>query len=82
MGQSFIERIRETHRDPRNVAMHAAGWILAVGAVRRLVHGEIGGAVARGALAVALMGAGHLVEGNEPFGVLRERMRARGVEEV
>lgn len=75
MEQSFMQRIRETHNDPANIALHVAGWVCVAAAVRRITRGEVGGALARGAIGVGLMGAGHLVEGNEPYGVLRERLR-------
>lgn len=77
MDQSFVERIRETHRDPRNIAMHAAGWLFVLGGLRRLVRGQLGGAIVRSGIGVALMGLGHVVEGNEPYGVMRERLRER-----
>ena len=75
-----VRAFRETHSHPANLAMHLAGWLLAVRGSARILRGRMLGGLTDLGLAAGLLVAGHRIEGNEPFQMLR-RLREEYVEE-
>jgi hypothetical protein len=69
--EEVVGAFRENHRHPANVALHVAGWALAASALTQVLRGRLGSGLFRAGLGVGLMVAGHRIEGNEPFRMLR-----------
>lgn len=74
--EEAVQAFRANHRHPANLAFHAVGyWFLAKGSIR-LLQRKLFSAVFNGGTGMALLLAGHSIEGNEPFTAVRAfRMR-------
>ena len=76
-GQQLFETFRANHRDPRNLAMHVAGFWLVFRALKRLFTGHVFGAAVNLGAGLALLVGGHRLEGTDPFSVLRQAQQQR-----
>jgi len=70
--QQMFETFRANHRDPRNLAMHVAGFWLIARAVKRLFTGHVFAAAVNLGAGLALLAGGHQIEGSDPFSVFRQ----------
>lgn len=70
--QQLLETFRANHRDPRNLAMHAAGFWLVFRALKKLVTGHVFAAAVNLGAGLALLIGGHQVEGSDPFAVFKQ----------
>jgi len=70
--QQLLETFRANHRDPRNLAMHLAGFWLVFRALKKLVTGHVFAAAVNLGAGLALLVGGHQVEGSDAFAVFRD----------
>lgn len=69
--EEAVRAFRENHRHPANLALHAVGYLFAAKGMFRLFRGRTFSGLAHGGIALALLVAGHQIEGNEPFSAFR-----------
>ena len=77
MSQRFdrprmIETFRANHRDPRNIAMHVAGYWFVLRALKRLFTGRVFSAAVNLGAGLGLLIGGHQVEGSDAFSIFRQ----------
>jgi hypothetical protein len=69
--EEAVAAFRETHTHPANLALHAVAALSFASAAGRLLRGRVFSALARTGLGIGLLVAGHRIEGNEPFDLVR-----------
>lgn len=69
--EEVVGAFREAHRHPANLALHAAAYFIAARGSLKLLTGKFGSAFLHGGLAAGLLIAGHRIEGNSPFTMMR-----------
>jgi hypothetical protein len=75
--QQLLETFRANHRDPRNLAMHVAGFWLVFRALKKLFTGHVLAAAINLGAGLALLIGGHQVEGSDAFAVFKEAQGQR-----
>ncbi len=68
---SRVEAFRSNHRDPANLAMHAAGFVVMALALKRLFQGRVLHAVVLASAGLGLLVGGHRIEGSDAFSMFR-----------
>lgn len=69
---------RENHRNPANLAMHVVGYFTILKGVLRIVTGKPFKGLTLVGMGVALLLAGHEIEGTEPFATFRRNGKTSG----
>ncbi len=69
--QRAAETFRANHRDPANLALHAAGYYAILKGLRRLLRGKRFRAVIFILAGVGMILTGHNIEGTEAFALLK-----------
>jgi hypothetical protein len=70
--RQMIETLRANHRDPRNIAMHVAGYLLVLRGLKRLFTGHFFSALLHVGAGLGLLAGGHQIEGSDPFSIFRQ----------
>lgn len=69
---------RANHRNPANLAMHLIGYLTILRGIGRLLRGRVFGGLTLVGMGVALLLAGHEIEGTEPFATFRRNGKSSG----
>ena len=69
--QRAAETFRANHRDPANLALHAAGYYAILKGVGRFLRGKRFRSVVLILFGLGMILAGHELEGSEPFALLK-----------
>jgi hypothetical protein len=67
-----FQTFRANHRDPRNLAMHVAGFWFVFRALKKLVTGHVLAAAVNLGAGIALLAGGHQLEGTDAMSVVRD----------
>jgi hypothetical protein len=78
--EDLIDRFRDHHKHPANLALHAIAGLFALNGLGHLLRGQVLRGMRHLSTAVGLVVAGHRIEGNEPFGLIRELREELGGE--
>jgi hypothetical protein len=70
--QQLYETLRANHRDPRNIAMHVAGYVLVLRGLKRLFTGHFFSALVNLGAGFGLLVGGHQIEGSDPFSIFKQ----------
>jgi hypothetical protein len=70
--QQMIETFRANHRDPRNIALHVAGYVLVLRGLKRLFTGHFFSSFLQVGAGLGLLVGGHQIEGSDPFSIFKQ----------
>ena len=71
-SRQVMETFRANHRDPKNLAMHVAGFWLVFRALKKLFTGHLFKAAVNLGAGLGLLVGGHQLEGSDAFAVFRD----------
>ena len=69
--EQAVHTFRENHKDPANLALHAAGWYAILKGLYRFVRGQRFRAVVFVLFGLGMVLAGHEIEGTDAFALLK-----------
>lgn len=69
--EQAVRTFRENHKDPKNLALHAAGYYAILKGIGRFARGKKFRGLSLVSFGVGMLLVGHEIEGTEPFSVFK-----------